>query len=202
MSVSIPNRRALLLAGLSWSALTSLPSTAVAAAVAVPAQASAKEITWDDLISEKWARQVQAEMMALGRVGGLVEDGTPEADRLMSKLRKRWDEAPIVQRYIGQKVRLPGFVVPLDASRDPRREFLLVPYFGACIHTPPPPANQMALIVPQSKAKVAKVFESMETVWVEGVLTADRTTTSQGVTGYRIEASLIEAYEEKKSRRR
>ena len=188
-------RRTLLLAtaGVGLSAL--VPGVREAAP-------SAKAITWDDLISEKWANQVQAEMMALGRVGGLVEDGTLEADRLMSKLRKRWDEAPIVQKYIGQQVRLPGFVVPLDASRDSRRQFLLVPYFGACIHTPPPPANQMALIVPAPKARVTKVFESMETIWVEGLLTADRTTTSQGVTGYRIEATAIEAYEEKGSRRR
>jgi len=85
-------------------------------------------------------------------------------------------------------------VVPLEASRDARREFLLVPYFGACIHTPPPPANQIILVSPTPDSSISRVPESMSTVWVEGVLQLSRTTTSQGVTGYQIQAERVSPY--------
>jgi uncharacterized protein len=53
----------------------------------------------------------------------------------MDKMRKRYDEAPIDSSMINKKVRIAGYVVPLDAARNKQREFLLVPYFGACIST-------------------------------------------------------------------
>jgi len=43
----------------------------------------------------------------------------------------------VVEGLDGTKVRLPGYVVPLDFnSSSEYDEFLLVPYFGACLHTP------------------------------------------------------------------
>ena len=152
-----------------------------------------KTITWDDLIDEQWAKSMQAEMMAIGRLG-FLKDGTEAADRAMAKLRQKWDEAPVVTVFNGQKVRIPGYVVPLDASRDPKRAFLLVPYFGACIHTPPPPANQIILVQPRADSRIKSVPESMATVWIEGTLEVGRTTTSQGVTGYLVQADAVRPY--------
>lgn len=44
----------------------------------------------------------------------------------------------------GKRVKVPGFIVPLDLNeKNLVNEALLVPYFGACIHVPPPPPNQM-----------------------------------------------------------
>lgn len=152
-----------------------------------------KTITWDNLIDEQWAKSMQAEMMAIGRLG-FLKDGTEAADQAMAKLRQKWDEAPVVERFHRQAVRIPGYVVPLDASRDPRRAFLLVPYFGACIHTPPPPANQIILVQPKSDSRIKAVPESMATVWIEGLLEVGRTTTSQGVTGYVLRADAVRPY--------
>jgi hypothetical protein len=152
-----------------------------------------KTITWDDLIDEQWAKSMQAEMMAIGRLG-FLKDGTEAADRAMAKLRQKWDEAPVVTAFNGQKIRIPGYVVPLDASRDPKRAFLLVPYFGACIHTPPPPANQIILVQPRADSRIKSVPESMATVWIEGTLEVGRTTTSQGVTGYLVQADAVRPY--------
>ena len=135
--------------------------------------------------------------MALGRLG-FLKDGTEAADRAMEKLRRKWDEAPIVRKHLGQSIRIPGYVVPLDADRSKLREFLLVPYFGACIHTPPPPANQIILVSPNAQTKMKSLPESMATVWVHGVLEDARVTTSQGVTGYRLVASAVLPYEEKR----
>lgn len=92
------------------------------------------------------------------------------------------------------KIRMPGFVVPLDAVRNGQREFLLVPYFGACVHTPPPPANQIVLVTPHPKLNLSKTLESMDVIWVEGELKEARTKTASGVSGYTLEAVQIYPY--------
>ncbi|MDX1377148.1 MAG: DUF3299 domain-containing protein, partial [Burkholderiales bacterium] len=71
----------------------------------------------------------------------------------------------------GRLIRMPGFVLPLEYAGRKVAEFLLVPWVGACIHTPPPPPNQ---IVHVRMAKGAE-FESKgmySAVWVTGVLAA------------------------------
>jgi len=179
-----------LLSGLSSVALAQTgtkPATGATTAV--------KEISWDDLISEKWVKEMQAEMTLMGRLG-FLEDGTEAANKAMTKLRDKWNAAPIVTTYLNQRVRLPGYVVPLDGERHLRREFLLVPYFGACIHYPPPPANQMMLVQPTANSRIRAVPESMAAVWVEGTLREARLATSQGVTGYTLEAESVRPYDE------
>jgi hypothetical protein len=184
--------------------LSGLSSVAVAQTATKPAagpSTAIKEITWDDLISEKWVKEMQAEMTLMGRLG-FLEDGTEAANKAMSKLRDKWNAAPIVTTYLNQRVRLPGYVVPLDGERHLRREFLLVPYFGACIHYPPPPANQMMLVQPTANSRIRAVPESMAAVWVEGTLREARLATSQGVTGYTLEAESVRPYEEPSPRGR
>ena len=53
----------------------------------------------------------------------------------------------------GCEVRLPGYLVPLEGQAGEWKEFLLVPYFGACIHSPPPPANQIVHVKAAIPAK-------------------------------------------------
>jgi hypothetical protein len=106
-------------------------------------------------------------------------------------MREAWDNAPSNPALDGKAVRIPGYVVPLEETKDGLKEFLLVPYFGACIHTPPPPANQIVLVVP---AKPAGGLRSMDTVWVSGVLKTTRTNSPMGASGYRLESALVERY--------
>ena len=110
---------------------------------------------------------------------------------MLKKMRDVWDNAPVNNAIVGQQVRIPGFVVPLEDSKDGMKEILLVPYFGACIHTPPPPANQIVLVVP---AKPAAGYRSMDTVWVSGTLKATRSNSPMGSSGYRLEGALVEHY--------
>ena len=42
-----------------------------------------------------------------------------------------------------QSITIPGYLVPLEMEGERFTEMLLVPYFGACMHLPPPPANQI-----------------------------------------------------------
>jgi hypothetical protein len=109
-------------------------------------------------------------------------------------LREIWDNAPTVAAMNGIDVKLPGYLVPLEEGKQGIREFLLVPYFGACIHTPPPPSNQILL------GRAEKPFtglRTMEAIWVYGRLEIERAPSSMGVAGYTMRVAKVEKYREK-----
>lgn len=114
--------------------------------------------------------------------------------------RKRRAEA-IVPALNEQIVRMPGFVLPLEYSGKKVSEFLLVPWVGACIHTPPPPPNQ---IVHVRLAKSAE-FEptgQFQAIWVTGTMSARASKTKLSLVdgsadidvGYSLRATAIESY--------
>ena len=174
---------------LSLIFLAALIGLQALSASAQPA-ASVKTITWDDLLPTHWANEIKLQMAAIGRLGFLV-DGSEQANEAMQQLRKKWDNAPIDPTHINSAIRIAGYVVSLDANRKQISEFLLVPYFGACIHLPPPPANQIILV--RLKKPTSKLA-SMDTVWVQGTLREARVDTGLAVTGYTLEGSISEPY--------
>lgn len=155
-----------------------------------------KTIDWPDLMPELWVKEMTKDMAAMRKLSSL-QDSSDEAMKAMITIRKKLDEAPIVRAQLNKKVRIPGYAVPLDTERSETREFLLVPYFGACIHTPPPPANQIVLVRSTAQSKIKKMPESMDVVWVEGELKEGRISTGQGVIGYLLEAVSIAPFEVK-----
>jgi len=159
-----------------------------------------KTIDWNDLMPDPWVKEMSKDMAAMSKLSYL-QDSSDEATKAMSAIRKKLDEAPIVKTQLNKKVRIPGYAVPLDAERSDKREFLLVPYFGACIHTPPPPANQIVLVRPTAQSKIKKMPESMDVLWVEGELKEGRVSTGQGVSGYLLEAVSVAPYETKPVKR-
>lgn len=148
-----------------------------------------KEISWDELIPPEWARQTAKEFAKLFEKTGSMQDSDPRIDDLYDKLRKHRDAAPISKEYIGKPIRISGYVVPLDAERSLSREFLLVPYFGACIHKPSPPANQIILVVPPATGGLK--VRSMDAIWVDGILSESRVDTDMGRSAYKLEAIKI-----------
>ena len=159
-----------------------------------------KTIEWNDLMPDPWVKEMTKEMAALSKMSYL-QDTSDEANKDMNAMRTKLDDAPIVKTQLNKKIRIPGYAVPLDAERSEKREFLLVPYFGACIHTPPPPANQIVLVRPTAQSKIKKMPESMDVLWVEGELKEGRVSTSQGVSGYMLEAISIAPYDTKPAKR-
>ncbi|MEM0987651.1 MAG: DUF3299 domain-containing protein [Pseudomonadota bacterium] len=75
----------------------------------------------------------------------------------------------------GQIVQLPGYALPLSADPDTVGAFLLLPFVGACIHYPPPPANQ---VIRAELAMPHRFTGRYQSVWITGRLRA-QTTTSQ-----------------------
>lgn len=150
-------------------------------------------IDWDDLIPPDWVPESLFDELFADEALADVEDYDPRAEALMAKIRALWDAAPVVATLDGRRVRLPGFVVPLEADGTQIHEFLLVPYFGACIHTPPPPANQLIHVIPAQPVPFAW---SMEPVWVSGEMKVVHTDTEMGRAGYQMQGFTVEEYRE------
>ncbi|MFW7377234.1 MAG: DUF3299 domain-containing protein [Oligoflexus sp.] len=96
-----------------------------------------------------------------------------------------------LKKAMQEPVRIPGFVVPLEYSSKEATEFILVPTYGACIHVPPPPPNQMVIV--KMKSGVAPRREHGP-VWVHGrtkIIDAD---TEWGKVGFQLSADGFEPY--------
>ncbi len=101
--------------------------------------------------------------------------------------------APVVQTLDGQAIRLPGYIVPLEVNEDGRTtEFLLVPYFGACIHVPPPPSNQIVHVRSEIGVKLEELYQPY---WIEGAMQVKASTSELADAGYQMDAQKIYVYE-------
>lgn len=149
-----------------------------------------KEVTWEALVPKHWDPAKLFKGLDLDK----LEDSDPRAMEALEKLRQAWNEAPTEPSLNGARIRIPGFVVPLDAQRGELKEFLLVPYFGACIHTPPPPANQIIHVV---ASKPLKNVQIMDAVWVNGTLGTGRIDTEFGTSSYQMKAEAVMPYKGK-----
>jgi hypothetical protein len=158
-------------------------------AAAVTSRAAAyRELKWEDLVPANWNPVAKFK----SRNTASLDDGTLRAEALLSEMRALWNNAPTVLALDGATVKIPGYVVPLDEADGKLTEFLLVPYFGACIHTPPPPANQIVLV---SMPRGVAGFRAMDTVWVSGRLSNVREDSPMGTSGYRLAAVSVERYQ-------
>jgi hypothetical protein len=183
-----------------------LAAIALAPAPAARAADAAREIKWADLVPPSPPRSKLAgrSMFALppggtfniGGDGPNTGDGTPAPPpgpeaRWMSAPAKRKTTAPpaVVATLDGQRVRIGGYVVPLDFDATSVKEFLLVPFVGACIHVPPPPANQIVYVKSDKGFDVKGTFDP---VTVTGTLTTAGQFTGLAETGYTITAEMVE----------
>jgi hypothetical protein len=187
----------ILLALLFASPVLAAPSKAhKAPAKSAPAAAiddSYKEISWDALVPKNWDPAKRFRKLNLRT----LNDADPRATEVLEIMKQEWDNAPIDSSLNGRKVKIPGFVVPIEEEGRAVTEFLLVPYFGACVHVPPPPANQIVHVI---SAKPIKDLRVMDAVWVTGQLKAARyseqTPMGMGAAGYQINSIAVTPYKD------
>lgn len=153
--------------------------------VLVPQLAMAQEesdvltLDWIDLIPESERNQFDAMgMPEIDHSGGVMEQ---------SKV------GTVRQELNGSQVKIPGFVIPLEGDEDSVTEFLLVPYFGACIHVPPPPPNQIIYVKFKEGAPVHRLWD---VIYVVGTLKTETIDSELAQTGYLIEGVDIEDYDD------
>lgn len=158
--------------------------------VALPLWAAEpKELTWSEMIPPDAMPEVpdMRPMHDLSQLGNaLSAESAPAAKQSMPN-------APVVKSLDGQNIRLPGYIVPLEVSEEGRTtEFLLVPYFGACIHVPPPPSNQIVHVKSEVGVKLDELYQPY---WIEGALQVKASTSELADAGYQMEADKIYMYE-------
>ena len=140
------------------------------------------DITWEQLLPES-ARA--------GGVGGALS-GIVQHGQLLGLQSAAPENVELVTEWVGDRVRLPGYVVPLDFEGSRVTGFLLVPYMGACIHVPPPPPNQIVYVHTREPIEIDELFEA---VWATGTFEADLISTELAQVGYRIIDATVEPYE-------
>ncbi|MFM7065771.1 MAG: DUF3299 domain-containing protein [Gammaproteobacteria bacterium] len=161
---------------------------AVGAPLPPPLQAPADEarvleLEWEELLPEDRRKDYNAGPPAathdyLSGEGGLA------AQQVM--------DFTVNPKLDGQMVKLPGFIVPLELDDAGKvTEFFLVPYFGACIHVPPPPANQMVYVTLKQGIQLDSMYAAF---WVTGRMTAKGKSTRLGAAAYGIAATRLDEY--------
>lgn len=92
----------------------------------------------------------------------------------------------------GALIKIPGFIVPLDVGKDGLvTDFFLVPYFGACIHVPPPPPNQIVHVRISKGIALDSIYEAY---WITGRMKVVNKSTRLGASAYQLAASNVEIY--------
>ena len=144
---------------------------------------------WPELLPKDWDPYEQLRQMQ--KEARTRKDGDAQAVDMMKKVRRLWDDAPANTALDGVRVRIPGYLVPLDNGRRGITELLLVPYFGACIHSPPPPSSQIIHVTPREPLAG---LHTMDTVWIAGTLRLQRSESTMGVSGWAMEGAEVEPY--------
>jgi len=138
-----------------------------------------QELMWDDMIPQK---KVDSALSDFGP-GGLAEPEDPWANL---------DFTQPVTELDGRYVRVPGFVVPLESDEGGMlKEFLLVPYYGACIHTPPPPPNQIIYVTFDEAVNVESIWDPY---WIVGTMSTKPYMGDIADTVYRLSGERMEEY--------
>jgi hypothetical protein len=171
MNMMHPNRRLFLVA--------------VATMFGVPSAVSAKEdfidLDWSDLVPPS-QENIKQTLQGMGLI--------PHDE--MSTLRaEQPPSSGVITEFNGQVVRLPGYMVPLDTSGAGVTAFILVPYVGACIHVPPPPANQLVFVTTGTPYESSGLFEAVN---VTGMFGTASTSTQLADIGYALSADVIEPF--------
>lgn len=161
-------QRRMVLAGLAASAC--LPQAAVAEEVV--------DLDWADLMPENEAT------VPIFLRGIVDHDAAPLASQQPASSGVRTD-------WSGQIVRLPGFMVPIEHRGTGVVAFILVPYVGACVHVPPPPANQLVFVTTQQPYESAGLFEAIN---VTGMFGVSSVSTQLAEIGYALSADKIEPF--------
>ncbi|CAH0992371.1 hypothetical protein SIN8267_02490 [Sinobacterium norvegicum] len=160
-----------------------------------------KTIEWVDLIPQDDLDALLSPPDYLDEIA----DGSPE-DQMSNQLQAtitaaaddRYQQAlvstAIKAEMNGVAVRLPGFIVPLEYNSEQLiTEFFIVPFFGACIHVPPPPPNQIVYVKSSEGFKFDALYKPF---WVSGVLQTNLIQNDMATAAYTMDVSTLEYYED------
>ncbi|MEL7101091.1 MAG: DUF3299 domain-containing protein [Pseudomonadota bacterium] len=149
-----------------------------------------REIGWEELMpegEEERLAQLYQQQMALLYSGGPIAEGSA-ADQMI-----QIGTFNTVKELNETKVRIPGYTVPFEYGANAEiTEFLLVPYYGACLHAPPPPPNQTVFAMTDEPIKLRNLAQA---VWIEGTMYTQTQESELADAAYTIRVEKVETYE-------
>lgn len=129
-----------------------------------------------------------SELDTIDSLKGMAKNG--KIDRFQQALTS----TQVIESMNAKKVRLPGFIVPLENNEQQKvTEFFIVPYFGACLHMPPPPPNQMIFVSYADGIELPNLYDPF---WFEGVLNIQLNENELGTSAYGMRLDRAYLYEE------
>lgn len=154
------------------------------------------EIKWSDLIPEgyepeKLLTKYEKDIERLNN----LPDGSEEGLEIINRITAEINNAPMNEKLNGKLVSLAGYIAPLDIKNGTINRFLLVPYFGACIHVPPPPMNQ-TILISTAPGQGLKLHQVDYPFLVTGKITVTSEKTEIGSAGYFIDQAKTELYKD------
>ena len=178
------------------------------AAVAVESDGTVLSNT-DNLVFEtiEWPDLMPPEVLAIllnpPEYIAEIEDGSAE-DQISSQMRSAVNQSEedayqqalvstdVNENLDGALIRIPGFVVPLEFDEEQTiSQFFLVPYFGACLHMPPPPPNQIILVNAPKGIQMSALYDPF---WIEGQLSTNFQENDMATSAYAMQLQRIEPY--------
>lgn len=157
-------------------------------------------VDWTDLMPEEDLEALRNPPDYLSE----IEDGS-EADQLTSQFKNsgtvaedRYQQALVSKEirpeFNGRHIRIPGYIVPLEFDDfQTITTFFLVPFFGACIHLPPPPPNQIIYAEFEPGIRLDALYDPF---WINGTLYTTLMENDMATAAYSMAVSGIELYEE------
>ena len=163
--------------------------------------ANYEEIDWvalmpEDDLSALLNRPEFLNDIADGSAADSVDDFASK--QLEDEQAQRYQQALVSTRVIdgfnGKAIRIPGFVVPLEQNEEQKATaFFVVPYFGACLHMPPPPPNQILYVEYKEGIEVENLYDPY---WFEGTIKIDNHESALGTSAYSLVLDSFALYEE------
>lgn len=159
------------------------------------------EIEWTDLMPKEDFEALSNPPAYLNE----IEDGSPEdqisnqvSNAIASAADDRYQQALVSTKVVpemdGKAIRIPGFIVPFEFDDNQKvTQFFLVPFFGACIHVPPPPPNQVIHVTSPEGIKAKELYNPF---WISGVVKTVYTANELASATYSMELQYIEMYTE------
>ena len=152
-----------------------------------PPPKGVRELQWQQLSPPGWSPT-----KILQRVGvDALVDTDPAVLAKMDEIRHEWDLAPTVALAEGTVVRLTGFPLVLDEMAGSARTIIVAPYYGACVHKPAPPANQMVVVALRN---AFPAHMQQQPVWIVGKIVTQATPTRYGRAAYLMVDARWEPY--------
>ncbi len=163
---------------------------AAGAAANAAAERGYREIGWEELMpegEEERLAQLYQQQMAMLYSGGPIAEGSA-ADTMI-----QIGTFNTVKELNETKIRIPGYTVPFEYGANAEiTEFLLVPYYGACLHAPPPPPNQTVFAMTDEPIKLRDLAQA---VWIEGTMYTQTQESELADAAYTIRVEKVETYE-------